>query len=94
MQLEEQERAAEADMFVILSDVWLDIPDTFSRLRSVFHGFSSVEVVPSLFIFMGNYSSQPHHIIKTDYSEMKGEGPRLGTPMCCVKCCVILSSVL
>eukprot|EP00959_Pyramimonas_sp_CCMP1952_P431850 9044209-Pyramimonas_sp.AAC.1 len=72
VQLEEQERATEADMFVILSDVWLDIPNTFTRLRNVFYGFSSVEVVPSLFVLMGNFSSQPHHIVQTDYSIMKG----------------------
>uniref|UniRef100_A0A7S0MZV0 DNA polymerase epsilon subunit n=1 Tax=Pyramimonas obovata TaxID=1411642 RepID=A0A7S0MZV0_9CHLO len=81
-QLEDQERTAEADMFVILSDVWLDIPNTFTRLRSVFHGFSSVEVVPSLFVFMGDYSSQPHHIIQTDYSIMKGHFDALAELIC------------
>jgi hypothetical protein len=71
-QLEDQEHAAESDMFVVLSDVWLDLPATFIKLRNVFEGFSQVEVVPSLFVLMGNFSSQPNHIIHTDYNFMKG----------------------
>jgi hypothetical protein len=34
--LTEEEAASTSDMFVVLSDVWLDKESTFTRLRAVF----------------------------------------------------------
>jgi DNA polymerase epsilon subunit 2 len=45
------------DMFVILSDVWLDKVEVVDRLRRLFAGYSSVP--PTAFILLGNFLSQP-----------------------------------
>ncbi|XP_046858107.1 DNA polymerase epsilon subunit 2-like [Xenia sp. Carnegie-2017] len=44
-------------MFVILSDVWLDLPKVMAKLRVLFNGYASVP--PTLFIFCGNFISKP-----------------------------------
>ena len=46
-------------MFVVLSDVWLDRESTFARLRAVFEGFDSLDVIPSMFVLMGDFASMP-----------------------------------
>ena len=46
-------------MFVVLSDVWLDRDATFARLRAVFEGFDSLDVIPSMFVLMGDFASVP-----------------------------------
>ena len=55
----EEEAASTSDMFVVLSDVWLDRESTFARLRTVFEGFDSLDAIPSMFVLMGDFSSQP-----------------------------------
>lgn len=32
---------------------------TFTRLRAVFEGFDSLDVIPSMFVLMGDFTSQP-----------------------------------
>ncbi|KAG9322544.1 hypothetical protein KVV02_003056 [Mortierella alpina] len=44
--------------FVILSDLWLDQPKTFSTLRTIFEGYSS-SALPLAFIMCGSFKSQP-----------------------------------
>ncbi|KAK3829292.1 MAG: DNA polymerase alpha/epsilon subunit B-domain-containing protein [Benniella sp.] len=44
--------------FVILSDVWLDQPKTFTTLRTIFEGYSSA-ILPLAFIMCGSFKSQP-----------------------------------
>eukprot|EP00899_Mesostigma_viride_P008067 jgi/Mesvir1/17261/Mv07669-RA.1 len=56
--LEALEQTAFADQFVILSDVWLDEPETMAKLQVLFEGFQGVPAVPSLFVFMGNFMRQ------------------------------------
>lgn len=46
-------------MFVILSDVWLDDEMTMRKLEVVLDGYENMEVVPSLFVFMGKFFSHP-----------------------------------
>ncbi|KAI7830646.1 DNA polymerase alpha/epsilon subunit B-domain-containing protein [Gamsiella multidivaricata] len=45
-------------MFVILSDLWLDQPKTFTTLRTIFDGYSSANI-PLAFIMCGSFKSQP-----------------------------------
>jgi len=60
-QLKEMEQAATDAMFVILSDVHLDRPQVFEKLRTLLEGFE--DIGPQLFVFMGDFCSQPlgHH---------------------------------
>ncbi|KAG0207905.1 DNA polymerase epsilon subunit 2 [Mortierella sp. GBA30] len=44
--------------FVILSDIWLDQPKTFSTLRTIFEGYSN-SALPLAFILCGSFKSQP-----------------------------------
>ncbi|KAI8355910.1 epsilon DNA polymerase [Mortierella sp. GBAus27b] len=44
--------------FVILSDVWLDQPRTFTTLRTIFDGYSN-STLPLAFIMCGSFKSQP-----------------------------------
>ena len=53
------EAESTSDMFVVLSDVWLDRDATFARLRAVFEGFDSLDVIPSMFVLMGDFASVP-----------------------------------
>ncbi|KAH1234041.1 DNA polymerase epsilon subunit B [Glycine max] len=59
IRLREMEKGTVNDMFVILADIWLDNEEALRKLETVLDDFESVEVVPSLFVFMGNFSSKP-----------------------------------
>lgn len=49
--------ASNDDVFVILSDVWLNEPRIIAKLKALFEGFK--EAPPFCFIFMGNFVSSP-----------------------------------
>ncbi|XP_028402077.1 DNA polymerase epsilon subunit 2-like [Dendronephthya gigantea] len=53
--IEEENQEA---MFVILSDVWLDLPRVIAKLRVLFHGYHTTP--PTLFIFCGNFISESY----------------------------------
>jgi DNA polymerase epsilon subunit 2 len=57
-QLLEIEKKAEDVSFVVLSDVWLDQPQVFEKLRILFRGYSDA-IIPTLFVFIGNFQSTP-----------------------------------
>jgi len=57
--LERAEAASTSDMFVILSDPWLDREATFARLRAVFEGFDALDAIPAMFVLMGDFCSEP-----------------------------------
>ncbi|KAK1421047.1 hypothetical protein QVD17_23104 [Tagetes erecta] len=59
LRLAEMESRAVNEMFVILSDIWLDHEETMAKLETVLDGYEDVEVVPSLFVLMGNFCSYP-----------------------------------
>jgi DNA polymerase epsilon subunit 2 len=42
-----------------LSDIWLDQPKTFDRLRTMFEMLSEVQQLPFAIVLMGNFCSQP-----------------------------------
>eukprot|EP00850_Spirogloea_muscicola_P010866 SM000065S20215 [mRNA] locus=s65:288301:292052:- [translate_table: standard] len=77
-QLLELEKAAMNDMFVVLSDVWLDNEESMRRLETVLAGYESVEVVPSLFIFIGDFCSKPCNLAFSDFSLLKSQFSKLG----------------
>jgi DNA polymerase epsilon subunit 2 len=55
-QLLDIERKSEDVSFVILSDVWLDQPQVFEKLKVMFKGYSEA-IIPTLFVFIGNFQS-------------------------------------
>ncbi|XP_077236246.1 DNA polymerase epsilon subunit B2 [Tasmannia lanceolata] len=72
------EKKAVNDMFVILSDVWLDNEETMGKLATVLDGYASVEVVPSLFVFMGNFCSHPCNLSFHSFSSLRLQFGKLG----------------
>lgn len=42
-----------------------------TKLETVLDGFESVEVVPSLFVFMGNFCSRPCNLSFHSYSSLR-----------------------
>lgn len=51
------EKQAHKARFVIISDVWLDQPQIFTRFRTLFDGFNASGHLPELFILLGPFSS-------------------------------------
>ncbi|KAL5702577.1 DNA-directed DNA polymerase [Ranunculus cassubicifolius] len=76
--LEEFETNAVNEMFIIFSDVWLDNPETMENLATVLDGYESLDVVPSLFVFMGNFCSRPCNIAFNSYSSLRSQFGQLG----------------
>lgn len=77
--LADMEKKAVNDMFVILSDIWLDEEETMAKLREVLGGYESVEVVPSLFILMGNFCSSPCSLSFHFFASLRSQFGKLGT---------------
>ncbi|KAL2610780.1 hypothetical protein R1flu_022472 [Riccia fluitans] len=77
IQLEQLEEKAN-DMFVILSEVWLDHEETMQKLAQVLDGYEDLEVVPSLFVIMGNFCSHPCNLAFNAFSELRSHFARLG----------------
>lgn len=82
LRLLEMERRAVKEMFVIISDVWLDNEETMGNLETVLNGYENVDVVPSLFVFMGNFCSQPCNLAFNSYSELRLQFGKLGQMIC------------
>ncbi|XP_020587022.1 DNA polymerase epsilon subunit B [Phalaenopsis equestris] len=78
LRLSVMEKKAVNDMFVILSDVWLDNEETMQKLSVVLDGYESVEVVPSLFVLMGNFCSHPCNLSFHSYSNLRMQFAKLG----------------
>ncbi|KAG2331878.1 hypothetical protein Bca4012_018550 [Brassica carinata] len=76
--LKELERQAENETFVILSDIWLDDEEVLGKLEKVLDGFESLEIVPSLFVFMGNFCSRPCNLSSGSYSSLRKQFGKLG----------------
>ncbi|KAL3133858.1 hypothetical protein ABBQ32_008325 [Trebouxia sp. C0010 RCD-2024] len=81
MAVEEAEQAAQANRLVVLSDVWLDKPEVLDQLHMVFSGlgFNGLDTVPSAFVLMGNFQSQPAPTASTDYSALRENFKTLGS---------------
>lgn len=78
LRLEALEMNAVNDMFVILSDIWVDSDETMEKLGTVLDGYENVEVVPSLFVFMGNFCSRPCNISFHALSSLRQQFGKLG----------------
>ncbi|KAG8087436.1 hypothetical protein GUJ93_ZPchr0010g8049 [Zizania palustris] len=78
VRLSSLEKKAMNDMFVILSDVWLDNSETMEKLGVVLDGYDSVEVVPSLFVLMGNFCSRPCNLAFNSFEELRLQFGKLG----------------
>ncbi|XP_065876273.1 DNA polymerase epsilon subunit B-like isoform X1 [Euphorbia lathyris] len=78
LRLAELEKRAVNDMFVILSDIWLDNEEVMVKLETVLDGFEIQEVVPSLFVFMGNFCSRPCNLSFHSFSSLRLEFGKLG----------------
>ncbi|KAK3415020.1 hypothetical protein EUGRSUZ_H00594 [Eucalyptus grandis] len=78
LRLAELEKRAVNDMFIILSDVWLDNEEAMGKLEMVLDGFENEEVVPSLFVLMGNFCSRPCNLSFHSYSSIRAQFGKLG----------------
>ncbi|KAI6654541.1 DNA polymerase epsilon subunit 2 isoform X1 [Oopsacas minuta] len=57
-QLRDLEDTLVNSFFVVISDIWLDIPQVLSKLKVLFDGYS--DNPPTAFILIGNFSSEPY----------------------------------
>ncbi|GFS44876.1 DNA polymerase epsilon subunit B2 [Actinidia rufa] len=101
LRLANMEKRAVNDMFVIMSDIWLDneeatfgvggcvkgmanlnivlsVEKTMGKLETVLDGYENVEVVPSLFVFMGNFCTQPCNLSFNSFSSLRLQFGKLG----------------
>ncbi|KAL8240096.1 hypothetical protein R6Q59_013451 [Mikania micrantha] len=78
LKLAEMEARAVNEMFVILSDIWLDHEETMAKLETVLDGYEDVDVVPSLFVLMGNFCSRPFNISNNSISSIRSSFAKLG----------------
>ncbi|KAM6562924.1 hypothetical protein CsatB_022922 [Cannabis sativa] len=78
LRLAELEKKAVNDMFVIISDIWLDNEEAMEKLTTVLDVFENEEVVPSLFVFMGNFSSHPCNLSFPSFSTLRSQFGKLG----------------
>ncbi|XP_052201832.1 DNA polymerase epsilon subunit B [Diospyros lotus] len=78
LRLAEMEKRAVNDMFVIMSDIWLDNEETMEKLETVLDGYENVEVVPSLFVLMGNFCSHPCNLSFNSFSSLRLQFGKLG----------------
>lgn len=65
-------------MFIILAEVWLDHEETMQKLTQVFDGYETLEVVPSLFILMGNFCSHPCNRAFNEFAKLRSHFGKLG----------------
>ncbi|PON45429.1 DNA polymerase alpha/epsilon [Parasponia andersonii] len=78
LRLAELEKKAVNDMFVVISDIWLDNEEAMGKLTTVLDVFENEEVVPSLFVFMGNFSSHPCNLSFPSFSSLRSQFGKLG----------------
>ena len=78
IRLEKMEKQAVNDMFVVLSDVWVDSVEVMAKLEQVLDGYESMEVVPSVFILMGNFTSYACNLAAPDFTELRAQFEKLG----------------
>jgi DNA polymerase epsilon subunit 2 len=56
----------------------LSVEKVMRKLETVLDGFESVETVPSLFVFMGNFCSRPCNLSFGSYSSLREQFGKLG----------------
>ncbi|GMI81096.1 CYCLOPS 2, DNA polymerase epsilon subunit B2 [Hibiscus trionum] len=78
LRLADLEKRAVNDMFVILSDICLDNEQVMEKLETVLDGFENVEIVPSLFVFMGDFCSHPCNLSFHSFASLRLQFGKLG----------------
>ncbi|KAE8732408.1 glutamate decarboxylase 5-like [Hibiscus syriacus] len=79
LRLADLEKRAVNDMFVILSNIWLDNEQkVMEKLEAILDGFENVEIVPSLFVFMGDFCSRPCNLSFHSFSSLRLQFGKLG----------------
>ncbi|KAH7836794.1 hypothetical protein Vadar_005767 [Vaccinium darrowii] len=78
LRLDEMEKKAVNDMFVVMSDIWLDNEETMRKLEKVLDGYEDEDVVPSLFVLMGNFCSHPCNLSFNSFSSLRVQFGKLG----------------
>ena len=71
LNLQELENAAADSMFVVVSDVHLDVPAVFEKLRAMFEGFCAVTPLP-LFVLLGDFTSKPVGVGRDGAAQLVG----------------------
>ncbi|KAI8899654.1 DNA polymerase alpha/epsilon subunit B-domain-containing protein [Globomyces pollinis-pini] len=61
------EKSSDEVSFVLISDLWLDQPQVFEKLRLLFEGYSEA-IIPLAFIFIGNFQSTPFNYTSQESS--------------------------
>ncbi|XP_071700833.1 DNA polymerase epsilon subunit B [Rutidosis leptorrhynchoides] len=77
-QLAEMESMAVNEMFVVLSDIWLDDEKTMEKLETVLDTYENEVIVPSLFVLMGNFCSRPFNLSSSSFSSIRSNFAKLG----------------
>lgn len=72
------EEKYEGDRVIILSEVFLDRMEVMDKLRTIFDGYSSIGMVPSAFVMMGNFQSYNATSSATNYPRQKENFTNLG----------------
>ena len=67
--LQKLENSRPNSMFVIISNVHIDLPEVMAKLRVLFKGFKSAP--PTLFVFIGNFTSRPFGQGHDDAAELR-----------------------
>lgn len=78
VRLAELEKRAVNDMFIILSDIWLDNEETMRNLEIMLSGYENVEIIPLLFVFMGNFCSHACNLSFKSYATLRSQFGKLG----------------
>lgn len=76
-ELEKKEHEREGEMFIVLSDVWLDQQRTFDRLEKMFEAYDAQDDVPGLIVFMGDFTSTPFGSTHCDFTAYRDGFDRL-----------------
>ena len=60
------------EMWVVMSDVFLDQPDVLEKLGRVFSAFEGADVPPALFVLIGEFCSTPFGPASPNLTETRG----------------------
>lgn len=67
--------------FFVLSDVWLDVPETFNGLRKMFDNCIENNFIPKVIVLCGNFTSKG--IAQGNGSDLRRyQGTPLLSPLC------------
>lgn len=71
VRLRQLENSRPDSMFVIVSNVHIDQPEVMAKLRELFQGFAESKSTPTMFLFIGNFTSRPFGQGHDDTAELR-----------------------